>query len=225
MARLATKKAKPNGQFRVTSAEVMTHMRGMAVGELPGVGWSLREKLKADGVTTVDDLRRCVLLRVSGFRLAHVMPDTLVWLECSVTLDQLRRRYGKVGEMLWQGCRGLDDRALSIAPKRKSVGAEVGSLGVSHGVMLSKSHSLGPFVRTFRFYHAPHSLMHAVELGCPLPHGGATKGVHVAAVGRSERADAQRRGDGAQDDVENEAPAPRCRTAWKNTWVWTLPQF
>jgi DNA repair protein REV1 len=46
IARLATKKAKPNGQFMVTSAEVSNFIRPVAIKDLPGVGYSSLHKIK-----------------------------------------------------------------------------------------------------------------------------------------------------------------------------------
>uniref|UniRef100_A0A914C310 DNA repair protein REV1 n=1 Tax=Acrobeloides nanus TaxID=290746 RepID=A0A914C310_9BILA len=46
IARLATKKAKPNGQFMVTSSEVSNFIRPVAIKDLPGVGYSSLHKIK-----------------------------------------------------------------------------------------------------------------------------------------------------------------------------------
>jgi len=45
LARLATKKAKPNGQFHLTSSLVEEHLAQLPVKELPGIGWSMAAKL------------------------------------------------------------------------------------------------------------------------------------------------------------------------------------
>lgn len=52
-ARLATKKAKPNGQFRITSDKILEFMADLSVESLPGVGWSLSNKLKSMGIQKV----------------------------------------------------------------------------------------------------------------------------------------------------------------------------
>ena len=65
LARMATKEGKPNGQFRIRSPEHGIEMiRGKSVRTLPGVGHSLHRALKARGIETVDQLRRCVVVAV-----------------------------------------------------------------------------------------------------------------------------------------------------------------
>ena len=61
MARLATRKAKPNGQYYVTESEAASFLRDIAVTSLPGVGRSLREKLAQLGVLTCGDLQQVTL--------------------------------------------------------------------------------------------------------------------------------------------------------------------
>jgi len=56
-ARLASRKAKPNGQFFVTSDERETFMRDIRVKDLPGVGWSTTRKLEEMDVETCMDLQ------------------------------------------------------------------------------------------------------------------------------------------------------------------------
>lgn len=51
LARLATKQAKPNGQVLVTPDQARQLLGDLEVGELPGVGWSLRAKLAELGIT------------------------------------------------------------------------------------------------------------------------------------------------------------------------------
>jgi nucleotidyltransferase/DNA polymerase involved in DNA repair len=58
LARLATKRAKPNGQAVVSSVDQGRALLGeLAVEELPGVGWSLRGKLADMGITHVRQVR------------------------------------------------------------------------------------------------------------------------------------------------------------------------
>ena len=101
LARLATKKAKPNGQFMLsedTAADLLSVMR---VSELPGVGRSLESRLSSLSVTTVGDL-------------------------LSVSLSRLQSEFGvKTGSGLYNMARGKDDRQLEIDHVRKSVSAEV----------------------------------------------------------------------------------------------------
>ncbi|EIE26541.1 DNA/RNA polymerase, partial [Coccomyxa subellipsoidea C-169] len=91
LARLATKRAKPNGQFLINSVQV----------DLPGVGWSMREKLKALGITSVADVRNS-------------------------RLTMLQHELGtKSGTLVWDYAHGRDDRVVAPSQVRKSVGAEI----------------------------------------------------------------------------------------------------
>ena len=64
LARIATRRAKPNGQFHLHDGAADEFLRGLPVGELPGVGWKHRRELEARGITTVEQLRREPLARL-----------------------------------------------------------------------------------------------------------------------------------------------------------------
>lgn len=57
MARMATKKAKPNGQYHIHSNEVDQFLADLPIGELPGVGYSLQEKLNCQNIYNCNQLR------------------------------------------------------------------------------------------------------------------------------------------------------------------------
>ena len=79
------------------------------VEDLPGVGWSLREKLQSFGVETCFDLQK-------------------------LTSQMLQREFGpKTGLVLYQYCRGVDDRTLKTERERKSVSAEI-----NYGIRFTK---------------------------------------------------------------------------------------
>jgi DNA repair protein REV1 len=59
LARLATKKAKPDGQFALCAAEAEAYVAQLPVGDLPGVGRKLRRKLTALGIVTCADVLSC----------------------------------------------------------------------------------------------------------------------------------------------------------------------
>lgn len=100
-ARMATKKAKPNGQFHLTEDLVQDYIRSQSVKDIPGVGWSLSKRLEALKVVTCGDLQR------------H-------------SLDSLQKEFGtKTGQSLYRYCRGQDDRPIKMEHQRKSVSAEV----------------------------------------------------------------------------------------------------
>ncbi|XP_021918564.1 DNA repair protein REV1 isoform X2 [Zootermopsis nevadensis] len=100
-ARLATKKAKPDGQFYLEPSMVTNFMLDIVVEDLPGVGRNLTSLLHVMGARTCSDLQR--------FSQAH-----------------LQQEFGvKTGNALYMHCRGKDDRVLSFSHQRKSVSAEV----------------------------------------------------------------------------------------------------
>ncbi|XP_078796223.1 DNA repair protein REV1 isoform X2 [Oryzias latipes] len=101
LARLATRKAKPNGQYFLKSEEVDDFIRDLPVTRLPGVGHVMGKKLATLGVTTCGDLQQ-------------------------VSLSQLQRMFGpRTGQTLFRFCRGLDDRPVRCEKERKSVSAEM----------------------------------------------------------------------------------------------------
>lgn len=71
------------------------------VKDLPGVGWSMGQKLQTLGVETCTELQK-------------------------FSSQALQREFGpKTGRVLYQYCRGIDDRALRTERERKSVSAEI----------------------------------------------------------------------------------------------------
>ncbi len=57
LARLATKSAKPNGQALIRPDQARQVLGDLEVGELPGVGWSLKRKLADMGITHIRQVR------------------------------------------------------------------------------------------------------------------------------------------------------------------------
>lgn len=57
LARLATKRAKPNGQAALNPDGARALLGDLEVDALPGVGWSLRNRLKDMGITHVRQVR------------------------------------------------------------------------------------------------------------------------------------------------------------------------
>ena len=85
----------------VLSLHVLFFSAKQKVAELPGVGFSLNQKLKSLNVVSCMDLQR-------------------------IPISVLRREFGqKTGDMLFKYCRGQDDRDLKIERERKSVSAEI----------------------------------------------------------------------------------------------------
>ncbi|XP_004704398.1 DNA repair protein REV1 isoform X1 [Echinops telfairi] len=101
LARMATRKAKPDGQYHLKPEEVDDFIRGQLVINLPGVGRSMESKLTSLGIKTCGDLQY-------------------------MTMAKLQKEFGpKTGQMLYRFCRGLDDRPVRTEKQRKSVSAEI----------------------------------------------------------------------------------------------------
>jgi nucleotidyltransferase/DNA polymerase involved in DNA repair len=101
IARLATKKAKPNGLFLVNEDRLEEFMGGQRVGDLPGIGHSLGSKLMGNGWDTCAEL----------------------W---PVPLESLQTHFGpKLGENIYQSCRGQDPHPPTQQAGQKSVGSEI----------------------------------------------------------------------------------------------------
>ncbi|XP_052505624.1 DNA repair protein REV1 isoform X2 [Budorcas taxicolor] len=101
LARMATRKAKPDGQYHLKPEEVDDFIRGQLVTNLPGVGRSMESKLMSLGIRTCGDLQY-------------------------LTMAKLQKEFGpKTGQMLYRFCRGLDDRPVRTEKERKSVSAEI----------------------------------------------------------------------------------------------------
>ncbi|XP_020007777.1 DNA repair protein REV1 isoform X2 [Castor canadensis] len=101
LARMATRKAKPDGQYHLQPDEVDDFIRGQLVTNLPGVGRSMESKLTSLGIKTCGDLQY-------------------------MTMAKLQKEFGpKTGQMLYRFCRGLDDRPVRAEKERKSISAEI----------------------------------------------------------------------------------------------------
>jgi DNA repair protein REV1 len=100
IARLATRRAKPRGQFRVAAADVAPFLAPMPIASLTGVGRSVEARLRAMHIATVGDL---------ACRELHA----------------LQREFGVVaGSKLACAAQGVDDSAVEPPGERESLGAE-----------------------------------------------------------------------------------------------------
>jgi DNA repair protein REV1 len=66
LARMATKKAKPNGTFQLKLIDLDTYLPAVPIGSLPGVGWVLKDKLHSAHINTCGDIRRLSKLQVQN---------------------------------------------------------------------------------------------------------------------------------------------------------------
>lgn len=99
LAKVASDWNKPNGQMVITPSQVDEFVAQLPVRKIPGVGPALQKRLAAAGI--------------------HLCRDARSW-----DLKELVRRFGRSGLLLYQRCRGLDDRMLSSRGERKSVSVE-----------------------------------------------------------------------------------------------------
>lgn len=114
---MATKKAKPNGQFHLMANSVEEYFRDILISDLPGVGYSTTRKLLNLQMTTCAELQQMAI--------AH-----------------LQKEFGRrLGETLYQYCRGIDNKPLTYNQVRKSVSAEV-----NYGIRFTEDHELETFM-------------------------------------------------------------------------------
>jgi DNA repair protein REV1 len=71
MARLATKKAKPNGLFYINKKDMNEFMKNHKVEDLPGVGRSMAHRFHGIGVRTCIDMQQVCIFR--AFRLFKII--------------------------------------------------------------------------------------------------------------------------------------------------------
>ncbi|XP_071726230.1 DNA repair protein REV1-like isoform X2 [Rutidosis leptorrhynchoides] len=101
LARLATTSAKPDGQCYLPPEKVNDFLYQLPIKELPGIGRALEEKLKGRHVRTCGELRM-------------------------ISKESLQKDFGlKTGDMLWNYCRGVDNRLVGMMQETKSVGADL----------------------------------------------------------------------------------------------------
>ncbi|TXT10566.1 hypothetical protein VHUM_02071 [Vanrija humicola] len=102
LARMATKKAKPAGVFRLKAEDAQAFLADLDVDQLPQVGWSTRAKIQ------------------------DVFGSTVCGALLSQSRDALRRALGpKTGDTIYGFLRGQDTRQLTPDKERKSVSAEI----------------------------------------------------------------------------------------------------
>uniref|UniRef100_A0ACD6AF46 Uncharacterized protein n=1 Tax=Avena sativa TaxID=4498 RepID=A0ACD6AF46_AVESA len=101
LARLATRSAKPNGQLFISSEKADDYLNTLPIKALPGIGFTVSDKLKSNEVEYCGQLR-------------------------NVSKDALHKDFGKkISNMLWNYCRGIDHSVVEDVQETKSVGAEV----------------------------------------------------------------------------------------------------
>ncbi|CAO3632949.1 unnamed protein product [Cunninghamella blakesleeana] len=101
LAKLATKKAKPCGQYYCKPQEVDEFLSDQKIINLPGVGHAMASKFKDLLVETIGDLKK-------------------------LTLKSLTSKFGlRTGQVFFNYARGIDDSKLIKNQPRKSISAEI----------------------------------------------------------------------------------------------------
>jgi DNA polymerase-4 len=99
LAKLACERNKPNGQCTVAPKDVAAFMHDLPLAKIHGIGKVTADYLKQLGFLTCKDI-----LPLSRFELVA--------------------RLGRLGDMLYEACRGIDDREIVTEWERKSLSVE-----------------------------------------------------------------------------------------------------
>jgi DNA polymerase-4 len=99
VAKIASDENKPNGICVVTPEKLDDFVIRLSLGKIPGVGKVTLAKLHNIGLYSCADVRQ-------------------------FPFDDLIKRFGKFGSVIWDRSHGIDNRNLSLARQRKSVGVE-----------------------------------------------------------------------------------------------------
>ncbi|MEP0176650.1 MAG: DNA polymerase IV [Paraglaciecola sp.] len=99
VAKIASDENKPNGLCVITPEKLDGFVHHLSLGKLPGVGKVTLAKLNNIGLYTCADVRK-------------------------FPFEDLVKRFGKFGKVIWDRSHGRDERGLTVERKRKSVGVE-----------------------------------------------------------------------------------------------------
>ena len=99
VAKMATNKAKPNGQLFIPHGCEMQFLAPLPISAIPGLGESTVSKLYAYGIEKIGDLQR-------------------------VELRFLETVFGKAGRWIWDKARGVDHAEIIPHSDRKSISTE-----------------------------------------------------------------------------------------------------
>jgi DNA polymerase IV len=99
VAKIATNRAKPNGQLFIPHGSEMQFLAPLPISAIPGLGESTASKLYAYGIEKIGDLQR-------------------------VELRFLETVFGKAGKWIWDKARGIDHGEIIPHSDRKSISTE-----------------------------------------------------------------------------------------------------
>lgn len=99
LAKVASDINKPNGIFVIGPDNVHNFLASMPLNKIPGIGNVTFDKLKRNGFEVGKDI---------------LASDPMT----------LMNQFGKLGNLLWRRCHGIDERNVEVSRIRKSVGVE-----------------------------------------------------------------------------------------------------
>lgn len=99
IAKMATNKAKPNGQLFVPHGKELEFLAPLSIETIPGLGESAAKKLYSYGIEKIGDLQR-------------------------VDIRFLEKVFGKSGRWMWERARGIDFSDIVPYSDRKSISTE-----------------------------------------------------------------------------------------------------
>jgi DNA polymerase-4 len=99
IAKMATSKAKPNGQLFVPHGKELEFLAPLNISKIPGLGESTANKLYSYGIEKIGDLQR-------------------------VDIRFLENVFGKSGRWMWERARGIDYSEITPHSDRKSISTE-----------------------------------------------------------------------------------------------------
>lgn len=112
-ARLACKKAKPDGLYHLQRDDLSSFMERLPVSDLPSVGRKISKKLSEVSDVTTETSAVVVEERVISDTCQNGVENVSDLLGQSV--EWLKDNFGgKMGQMLYEYARGIDKRPLQI---------------------------------------------------------------------------------------------------------------
>lgn len=99
VAKIACQKAKPNGLLVITPKKVKSFLGPLDIEIIPGIGPKTAEKLRKIGINKISNLRK-------------------------LKKSQLKEMFGKVGEIIFERVRGIDEREIKTEKVIKSIGKQ-----------------------------------------------------------------------------------------------------
>lgn len=99
LAKVASDINKPNGIYTISPDQVDEFIDQMSLKKIPGIGKVTYEKLQKSGLSYGSDVK-------------------------NREQQYLVQNFGKLGDLLWKRCNGIDERKVSVSRERKSVGVE-----------------------------------------------------------------------------------------------------